>query len=103
MPFRLKLGGWPEAPAVAGIEIRARKTELASKPGGISAGIGPLDANGGVEEGPASAERMLSFRLWAIAEVIAPLGTAPAGSQGSLGTCGFASLRNTSCMAKESS
>ena len=44
--------------------MRARKTELASNPGGISAGVGPVAAKGGVEAG---ARLMDSVKLAALA------------------------------------
>src|ERR1700744_2846350 len=96
-------GGCPEAPATAGIETRARKTELWSKPGGYSLGGAPLAAKGAVDDAPEFALRMLCFRASVVDAVIPEVRSAPTGSHGSLGNAGLVSERRTSCMEKESS
>ncbi len=88
--------------AVAGIEIRARKTELGSSCCGYSAGSTPLVANGAVTAGPDAAARMFCCKAWSTALVTPPVGGAPSASQGSSGSLGFLSVLSTSCMAKES-
>src|SRR6266567_3279931 len=102
MLLRSNVGGCPPAPSVAGIEIRARKTELGSNPGGTSAGVGPLTVKGDVAAAPDFAARMLRFKLCAGAAESAPLGSAPVANHESCGSFGEASFRKTSCMAKES-
>src|ERR1700685_2937780 len=93
---RSHVGGLPEAPNVAPISTRARNTDEASTPGGYSPTAGPAGAF-------APNRRFARLAAFAALSPAPGAGSAPSDSQGSDGVSGLSSVRNTSCIANESS